>query len=335
MKLSFEERILKLRHPFILSGSQYSEKKVIQTKLEWRGQIGIGESSPSQYFGEPPESVCECLVSMQSLLEKETELSIQSLHDIMAHHFPKNFSARSAVVMAAYDAFGKSCALPVYQLLGLDHKKIPRSSFTIGMDDKEKIKVKLAEANKFPILKVKLGFGDRDFELITFIRESTDKKIRVDVNEGWNKEEAARKIEWLAKQNIEFVEQPLPKEDWKDMAWLKARTPLPLVADENVLVASDIPKLKDGFHGVNIKLDKCGGLWEAQAMIHTARALEMKVMLGCMISSSIGISAMAQLAPKSDACDLDGSLLISNNNFPEVVSGDGKIKLSDKPGLGL
>ncbi len=336
MRLSFELRSLHLLHPFILSDSRIDSKDVIIVRIEHDGFGGIGESSPSRYYGEPPESVLTCLDHISRLMpEFESPTDIECIMRILEERFPASPSARSGVDMALHDWIGKKNNTPLYRYFGLDKTRTPLTSFTIGIDEPHMIEQKIREAEPYPILKIKLGVGDRDYDIINTIRKATPKKLRADVNEGWTREEAAKKIEWLSRQGVELVEQPLPKEDLEGMAWLKPRAGLPLFADENVKTANDISPLKECFHGVNIKLDKCGGISEAKRMIDTARQHGMMTMLGCMIQSSVGISAAAHLSPLVDFADLDGHLLIRDDPFHGIAITDGKIILNDNPGIGI
>jgi L-alanine-DL-glutamate epimerase-like enolase superfamily enzyme len=206
---------------------------------------------------------------------------------------------------------------------------------SIGIDTPELTKKKVAEAAEFPVLKIKVGL-DSDEATLAAVRSVTNKPLRVDANEGWkSKEEAARKINWLQSLGVEFIEQPLPVAMHEETRWLRTKVHMPIFADEACLHLQDIPKLAEAYDGINIKLDKCGGIWEALRMIHTARAHGMKVMLGCMISSSAAIAAAAHLSPLVDYADLDGFLLISNDPFRGVTVEKGQLLLPDRPGLGI
>ncbi|HJM85984.1 MAG TPA: enolase C-terminal domain-like protein, partial [Candidatus Marinimicrobia bacterium] len=215
-----------------------------------------------------------------------------------------------------------------------DPKKACMTSFTIGIDDREKIKEKVLEAEEYPLLKVKLG-SDHDKEIINTLRDVTDKLIRVDANEGWDLEEGKRMCDWLSERNVEFVEQPLPADNLDDTAKLREHSPLELVADENCIDSEDIPSISDAFDGINIKLMKCGGLREAFKMIQMARERQMKIMLGCMIETSVAITAAAILSPLVDYADLDGNILASNDPFDGVKVRDGMLVLPEGPGLGV
>jgi L-alanine-DL-glutamate epimerase-like enolase superfamily enzyme len=224
---------------------------------------------------------------------------------------------------------------PWYQIWGLNPGKTPVTTFTIGIDTKEVVRQKVQEAAEYKVLKVKLG-RDNDKEMVETIREVTDKPLRVDVNQGWkDREFALRMIEWLAGKKVEFVEQPMPKEQVDDIAWLREKSPLPLVGDESVQRLADVKKAYGVFDGINVKLMKCTGMREAYQMILLARSLGMKVMLGCMTETSCAISAAAQLSPLVDWADLDGALLIKNDLFKGASIVDGRVTLTTGPGIGV
>ncbi len=336
MRLIYKLRSLRLLHPFILSDSRIDSKDVIIIRIEHEGITGIGESSPSRYYGEPPESVLTCLTEAGKTLSRlKDPFNVGEIMHTLSELFPYNFSARSGIDMALHDWVGKKLQSPLYKYFGLSMSDTPVTSFTIGIDELGMIEQKIREAEPYPILKIKLGVGERDYDIINTIRKSTSKRLRIDVNEGWSKDEAAKKIDWLAGQGVELIEQPLPKENTDDMIWLKQRSALPLFADESVKTDSDIPLLRESFHGINIKLDKCGGLSEALQMIKTARANGLKTMIGCMIQTVIGSTAAGHISPLVDFADLDGHLLIDDCSFSGMEIKNGKIILTDKPGIGI
>jgi len=233
------------------------------------------------------------------------------------------------------DWIGKRLDVPLYRYFGLDPKDTPITTFSIGMDNPETTRQKIEEANAFPVLKIKVGVGD-DEATLAAVRAVTNKPIRVDANEGWKtKEEAVRKINWLEKMGVELIEQPLPAHMIEETRWVRSRVHIPIIADEASLHPSDIPKLAAAFDGVNIKLDKCGGMLEAHRMIQIARSLGMKTMLGCMVSSSVAVTAAAHLSPLVDYADLDGNLLIANDPYAGVKVAGGKLVLPEGPGLGV
>jgi len=239
------------------------------------------------------------------------------------------------VDIALHDWVGRKIGAPLYRLWGLNAAKAPVTSFTIGIDTDEIVRQKTREAAIYKIIKVKLG-RDNDQAMIEAIRQETDKPITVDANQGWKtRDEALRMIEWLAARGVVFIEQPMPKEQIDDTAWLRERSPLPLIADESVQRLDDVLRARGVFDGINIKLMKCTGLREAHKMIVLARALGLKVMLGCMTETSCAISAAAQLSPLVDWADLDGAVLIGNDCFDGATIVDGRITLPDRPGIGV
>ena len=334
MRIRFRYYELQLRHTFTISRSSNDSKPCIIVELEHDGIIGYGEAAPSERYGENKDSVLEFLRKVDISRFSDPFLQ-EDILDYISDLENGNSSAKAAIDIALHDWIGKKLCIPLWKLLGLDKDKTSLTSFTIGLDSIEMIERKVKEAEQFPILKVKVGVP-HDEEIIKMIRKVTDKIIRVDANEGWKSKEQARdKILWLEEQGIEFVEQPMPANDLAGTAWLRDQVHVPLIADENVTQLNDIAKLHGVFDGINIKLMKCSGLHEAMRMIHAARAMNMKIMLGCMIESSIGISAAAQLSPLVDYADLDGNLLIKNDPLIGVRVANGKLLLSDLPGLGV
>jgi L-alanine-DL-glutamate epimerase-like enolase superfamily enzyme len=247
---------------------------------------------------------------------------------------PRNGAARAALSAALHDLVGKRLGQPVWRLWGLDPARAPRSSFTIGLDTPEGMREKVVEAAAYPILKIKLG-TDRDEEILRAVRDATDKPLRVDANAGWTRERARHMLPILKAYGVEFVEQPLPAADLEGIATLRRAGILPVVADESCIVATDVARLAGTVDGINIKLAKCGSLREALRMIATARAHGMLVMVGCMIESSLGITAAAQLTPLVDAADLDGAALTANDPFVGATIAGGQIQLPTGPGLGV
>jgi L-alanine-DL-glutamate epimerase-like enolase superfamily enzyme len=246
----------------------------------------------------------------------------------------ENPAARAALSAALHDLVGKRLGIPVYRLWGLDPAQAPRSTFTIGLDTPEKVRMKVLEAEQYPILKIKLG-TDRDEAILRAIRDVTDKPLRVDANAGWTRERAHAMLPVLKEWGVEFVEQPLAPDDLDGLAALRRRAVLPVVVDESCLVARDIPRVAGAVDGINIKLAKCGSLREALRMIAAARAHGLLVMVGCMIETSLGISAAAHFTPLVDAADLDGAALTANDPFVGATIGGGRIALPDAPGLGV
>ena len=335
MKARWKELKLLLIHPFTIArGTRTHYDSVILT-LEHNGVTAYGEAVPAERYNDNSEKVDAALSSIDFNSEPFNDpFRLEDIDSVCRANELMTPSSIAAINIAYWDLQGKLLNQPLYKLWGLDPAKSLVSTFTIGIDEVDVIKQKVKEADEYPILKVKQGM-DNDREIIEAIREMTDKVIRVDANEGWTKEEALDKIEWLAEQNVEFVEQPLPADKLDDTAWLKERSPLPIIADENVVTKFDIPKIAYAFDGINIKLMKSGGPTEALKMIHTARSNGLKVMLGCMCESSIAIGAAAHLSPLADWADLDGNLLLSNDPFTGIGMKDGKLILPDAAGIGV
>ncbi len=334
MKLTYSQYDLKLRHTFTISRSSRDISPVVLVELEHEGIIGYGEAAPSRRYGETVETV-QAFLSRLDLKQFTDGFQLESILDYVNGVEEGNYSAKAAVDIALHDWLGKKVGLPLWRYWGLDPSKAPLTSFTIGIDTPEVIERKVREAEEFPILKIKLG-GSNDEEIIRTIRKVTSKTLRVDANEGWKtKEVAVEKIKWLEQEGVEFIEQPMPAEDLAGTAWVRERVNLPLVADENSLRLHDVPSLQNAFDGINIKLMKCTGLREGLRMVHTALACKMKIMIGCMIETSVAISAAAQLTPLLDYADLDGAILTTNDPFDGVKIERGRLMLLDRPGIGV
>lgn len=334
MKLKFKRVDLKLRHTFRISRGAEDVAPVVIATIEHEDIEGYGEAAPSVRYGETVETV-EDFLNQVDLTRFSDPFRLQEILPYVEGISAGNAAAKAAVDIAHHDWIGKRLGVPLYKLWGLDRTRTPLTSFTIGIDSPEIIIQKIAGAEEYPILKIKLG-TDHDKEIMAGVRNTTKKPIRVDANEGWKtKEVALERIKWLEQEGVEFVEQPMPANDLAGCAWVRERVEIPLIADENCVRLHDIPKLSGAFDGINIKLMKCGGLWEAMQMIHTAKAMGMKIMLGCMVESSVAISAAAHLSPLIDYADLDGNLLITNDPFEGVKIKEGKLILGDSPGLGV
>lgn len=334
MKLTSEVITLRTRHPFIIARGGSSDYRVVCVRLtDADGLEGWGEAAPSSYYKETADTVLAALEKVQGHLPADP-FALEQAEAHFAQVVPNDRAARAALSAALHDLVGKRLGQPIWRLWGLDPDRAPRSSFTIGLDTPERMRLKVAEAASYPILKIKLG-TDRDEEILRTIRDATDKPIRVDANAGWTRERAIHMLPILREFGVEFVEQPLAPDDLEGIAAVRREGILPVIVDESCLVAADIPRLAGVADGINIKLAKCGSLREALRMIATARAHGMLVMLGCMIESSLGITAAAQLAPLLDAADLDGAALTENDPFVGATIEDGKIRLPNKPGLGV
>ena len=336
MILKFRPYPLQLQHTFTVAGNSRTETPDVLLTLEHEGIIGYGEASMPPYLGESIESVCNFLqqVDMTQFNDPFRTDEILSYVDALA---PGNCAAKAAIDIALHDLQGKLLGQPLYKIWGLTPENCTYTTYTIGIDTPEIVRQKVQEVEgRFGRLKVKVGVpGDRD--LIETIREVSDLPLTVDANQGWtDRSYALDQIFWLKEKGVIMIEQPLPKTQLDDLAWLTERSPLPVIADESVQRLPDVQKLNGVVSGINIKLMKCTGLAEARKMITVARSMGMQVMLGCMTETSCAVTAAAHLAPLADFLDLDGNLLISNNPFvggAQVVNG--KITLPDGPGLGI
>jgi len=325
---------LQLKHTFTLATSSRTSTPGIQTEMEYDGVTDFGEASMPPYLGESQESVIAFL-SLLSFSQFNDPFLTEDILQYVDSVMPGNYAAKASVDIALHDLTGKLLGQPWYRLYGLNPDKTPLTSFTIGLDEPGMIRQKVAEAEPYKVLKVKLG-RDNDREMVEIVRSLTDKPICVDVNQGWkDRNYALEMAEWLKGKGVIFLEQPMPKELREDIAWLTKRSPLPVIGDEAIQNAKDIVDQKDFYSGINIKLMKCGGLTGATKMINVARALGMKVMIGCMTETSCAVSAAAQLSPLADWCDLDGNLLISNDIFDGMKIVEGKVTLPDRPGIGV
>ena len=340
MQLRFFPYELKLKHVFTVATYSRSTTPDVQVELEYDGLVGYGEASMPPYLQKELGTVESVMAFLRKVQEGIGRFDDPfQLEDILAYIdglSEGNAAAKAAVDIALHDLVGKLLQAPWYRIWGLDKAKAPSTTFTIGIDTPEVVRQKTKEcADQFNILKVKLG-SDHDKQLIETIRSVTQLPIAVDANQGWNdRQQALDMIHWLKEQGIVMVEQPMPKERLDDIAWITQQSPLPIFADESVQRLKDIPALKGAFSGINIKLMKCTGMREAWKMVTLARALGMKVMVGCMTETSCAISAAAQFSPSVDFADLDGSLLIANDRFKGMEVVKGKITLPDRPGIGV
>jgi L-alanine-DL-glutamate epimerase-like enolase superfamily enzyme len=325
---------LRTRHPFIIARGGQSDYRTVWVRLRDRdGHEGWGEAAPTRFYGETPESVLSAL-NLYAAALPENPFDIEESERRWQTLLRANPAARSALSAALHDLVGKRLGVPVYRLWGLDPSRAPRSTFTIGLDTPERIRAKVLEAEQYPILKVKLG-TDRDVEILRTIRDATSKEIRVDANCGWTVKQALRMLPVLAEFGVTVLEQPLPPHELDGLATITRRADIPVIADESCETAADIPPLVGKVDGINIKLAKCGSLREAMRMIAIARAHGLMVMVGCMIESSLGITAAAHLTPLVDIVDLDGAALLADDPFVGATIDGGQVRLPDGPGLGV
>lgn len=336
MKLTAAPLNLTLRHAFTTARGSSSVARNVLLRLGHGKITGFGEASPIRYYKQTQESCTLALQKMERSLKDREPFEIERILLDLREKFPVEASARCAVDLALHDLVGKTLNVPLWKYWGLDPSKTPQTSFTIGIDSLDKVISKIAEAARYPVLKIKLGAGD-DMEILRQVRKLCPKKIlRVDANTGWSVNEAIANAKICEKLGIEFIEQPIPPGRNAAFKRIKNKIGVPLMTDESSLVPEDIPALRGCVDGINVKLVKCGGLREGLKMIHTARACGLKIMLGCMIESSVLISAAAQLSPLADYADLDGNLLVSDDPFNGVrIDKNAKLLLPNGPGLGV
>lgn len=335
-RLRLEAEILSLRtkHPFTIAHGTQQEIRTVLVRLRDRdGMEGWGEATPQLFYGETPESVLAALNLYAPALPADP-LDLEATDRRLAATLAGNASARAAISSALWDLAGKRLGAPVHRLWGLDASRAPVSTFTLGMDTPDRLRAKVREAEPYPVLKVKLG-SVRDREILETIREETDKELRVDANAGWTVKQAIRMLPVLEEFGVTVLEQPLPAEDLEGLAEVTRRSPIPVIVDESCHVAADVPRLAGRVDGINIKLAKCGSLLEALRLIHVARAHHLLVMVGCMVETSIGITAAAQITPLVDLADLDGAALLAHDPYAGATIERGQLRLPAGPGLGL
>jgi L-alanine-DL-glutamate epimerase-like enolase superfamily enzyme len=333
MKCSYQSFNLAFRHPFTISRGTKTHQPTLVVTLEQEGIRGWGEAPAISYYDIPIEKMIADLLAKKEELEqialREPEGYWQQLHNL----FPENSFLLCALDMAAWDLFGKGQKKPLFELWGLDPARGPLTDYTIGIDTPDKMIAKMKE-KPWPIYKIKTGFPD-DIGIIERLRAHTDAVFRVDANAGWSLKEALDKIPRLEKLGVEFIEQPLPKDDWEGMKTLYERSPLPLIADEACVKEADVAKCRGYFHGINIKLTKCGGITPARRMIGAARVAGLKLMVGSMNESSLGSAAIAHLLPELDFVDMDGPLLLKEDIATGLSIHEGRVIIPGDPGLGI
>jgi len=327
---------LRLRHTWTTASSTSDYRDVLYVRFAREGVEGIGEGAPIARYGETAVRAREAVESVRDLLTSSDPWMFEKIVGELHGRIEGEYAAKAAVEIALMDWVTKRLGVPLYRYFGLDPSDAPATTFSIGIDSPETTRAKVLEADAYPVLKVKVGL-ENDEATIDAIRSETAKPLRVDANEGWKtKEEAARKIAWLESQGVELVEQPLPATaPLDDVRWVRERVHIPIFADESCLRPADVARLAGSYDGVNIKLDKAGGVLQAYRMILIARSLGLRTMLGCMISSSVSVTAAAHLSPLVDVADLDGNLLIANDPFRGVEVREGRMILPSGPGLGL
>lgn len=333
MQVKFKEYNLPFHHPFTISKGTKTHQPTFVVELEYFGIKGYGEAPAISYYNIPVEKMIADMERKKMFVEKFSFSDPERYWHYLHHLFPVNSFLVCALDMAGWDLFGKLKGKQLHQLWGLDTSKSPITDYTIGIDTIENMVAKIKE-KPWPVYKIKVGVAG-DIEMVTALRKHTDALFRVDANAGWTLKEAKEKIPLLQNLGVELIEQPLAKDDWEGMKVLFETSVLPLFADESCVAEADVEKCHQHFHGINIKLTKCSGITPARRMITQAKALGLKVMLGCMNETSIGTAAIAQLAPLADYIDMDGPLLLAEDIATGVSFDSGKILYTDLPGLGI
>ena len=333
MKVSYKTYNLPFKYPFTISKGTKTHQPTFIVQLEFFGVKGYGEAPAISYYNIPVEQMVSDLELKKNFVEKFSFSDPERYWHYLHHLFPNNPFLVCALDMAGWDLHGKLKRKQLHESWGLDITKAPPTDYTIGIDNIETMVKKMKE-KPWPVYKIKVGNAD-DLEMVTALRAETNAIFRVDANAGWMLEEALHKIPLLEKLGVEFVEQPLAKNNWDDMKILYKKSSLPLIADESCVREDDVLKCVDHFHGINIKLTKCSGITPARRMITKAKELGLKVMVGCMNESSVGTAAIAQLAPMLDYVDMDGPLLLSEDIATGVTFDNGKIIYREGPGLGI
>ncbi len=334
LTLTTEVLTLHTRHRFVIARGGESEYRTIMVRItDGDGLEGWGEAAASRFYGESVETVVAALGHYAPLLGDDP-FQLDAVERRLEVALGGNAAARAAISAALHDLVARRLGLPLWRYWGLDAAQAPRSTFTIGLDTAEAMRRKVEEAADYPILKVKLGTDD-DVAILRAIRQATDRELRVDANCAWTAAHAVAMLPVLAEFGVTVLEQPVSAGDLDGLAQVRRRAAIPIIADESCVVAADIPALVGRVDGINIKLAKCGSLREALRMIAIARAHAMTVMVGCMIESSLGITAAAHLTPLVDIVDLDGAALLRDDPFRGATIAGGQVVLPAGPGLGV
>jgi L-alanine-DL-glutamate epimerase-like enolase superfamily enzyme len=337
MKLEHDISVVHTTHPFVIARWGATEHRLIRIRLsDGDGFEGWGEAAPNRFYGETVDTALGALARLAPIVEAGDPWMIEDIELEMNRALRFNGSIKSAISAALHDLAGKRLGVPVYKMWGLDAAKAPLSSFTIAIAaNDDELRDRINEASSYPVLKIKLG-TKHDEHIIRVVRDAApDKILRVDANAAWTAKQALRMMDVLVECGVEYVEQPLPPHDIEGLKFVRDRGILPVIADESCVVSTDIPRLIGAVDGINIKLSKCGGLREALRMIATARSHGLLVMAGCMIETSLGITAAAHFAPLLDYADFDGAALLKDDPYVGATIAGGKIKIPDAPGLGV
>jgi len=334
MQLTYQPFELLLKHTFTIAKFSRTSTPLMLVNISHDGHTGHGEASMVPYMGESHQTAADFLSKVDASRFKYP-FDFAAITNYLDNMAPGQPAVKAAIDIALHDLDGKLQGKPCWQLLGSDPPKMPVTSFTIGIDTKEMVLQKVKEADGLKVIKVKLG-RDSDKQLIQTIRSATNVPLYVDANQGWtDPKESLDLIYWLQEQGVVLIEQPMAKTDIDGNAWISRHSPIPIIGDEAVQRLGDVEKAAGVYHGINIKLMKSAGMYEAQLMINKARALDLKILIGCMSETSCATLAAAALAPQCDWADLDGPFLTSNNPYPMPDFNDGKWVLNDTPGLGL
>jgi L-Ala-D/L-Glu epimerase len=332
MKLSFFVKDLVLKHTFTIAHQSRDIQDTVIVQLQDGDFFGLGETTTNPFYGMTAENITAKLEEAREIVENRDWHNPEELWDVVYPIFEANPFAQCALDMAAWDIYTKQKGLKLYEYLKLDPANIPLTNYTVGIDHVEKMVAKMKEVD-WPLYKIKLG-TDQDMDIIRELRRHTDAVFRIDANCAWTAEQAIRNSEIMAKLNVEFMEQPLGKDDLEGMKEVFRYSKLPVIADESCIVEADVEKCNGLFHGINIKLVKAGGITPALRMIQNAKQLGMKVMVGCMTESSVGISAIAHIAPLLDYVDMDGAMLLQEDIAAGVQISSQGVVFPEGPGIG-
>ena len=334
MKLHIHPYDLLLREPFSISRDTYTDRKTLIIGLEHQGMIGYGEASEHAYYQTFREDLIKASEQLRPLLLEQPFLPPGQLHEVLQPHLQDTPFLQCAFDEAAHDLCGKLAGKPLYQFWGLKPGQLPATSYTLGISSMEQL-IQKVKTLPYRIYKIKLG-TEQDLEIIQTLRKHTSAIFRIDANCAWDVEKTIILSEQFAKLGVEFIEQPLAADAWEEMKEVYHHSKLPVIADESCRIEEDIERCFKRFDGINIKLMKCGGITPAVRMIEKARSYGLKVMCGCMVESSVGVSAISQLLPLLDYVDMDSPLLIANDPATgPTFFPDGRIKISEEPGLGI
>ena len=334
MQLLLHRVDLRLKHTFTIAHDSRDVQPTLIVELRDGQYSGFGEATATKYYGITLDGMVAALEALRPQIESYDLTDPEAFWADMQPHLAQNPFALCALDQAAWDLWAKQQGQPLYRLWQLNPANAPLTDYTIGLDTPDRMVQKMQE-RPWPLYKIKLGRPEADIDLVRALRQHTDALFRVDANCGWSAEDAIAKSKILSELGVEFIEQPLPADDWAGAKRVYEQSALPIIADESCIVEADVDRCAGYFHGVNIKLTKCGGLTPARRMIARARELNLRVMVGCMTESSVGISAIAQLLPLLDYADVDGAMLIANDPASGVTFDYGKVVYANENGTGV